>query len=304
MSITQIRVGKKPYKNAGDFVQYFLAKRYNLKYYQEKYKKLKNSLEPLITKLIDNENELRNLDGKILIKKRNPNFYILLCDGNIEIKQSFLDKIKNKILNNENFRLFHAGVKLSSTPFRIKGLEIYNELNYKLTKKICDYYNNLEIKDTFDIILLYLIFYLLKEENKNTPFSYLFEKFAGSLITKICFSNNFVNIEDNIIEFKSRDFVSGNNQKIVKRLEGDIKKKLRESCFKIYMLGANEDTKEFEPLSLNKFDDNRISQIKSLLQKTGIHNTYFLKVPSKDAKNCILILIVMEDKTMKSQSQT
>lgn len=293
LPITQIRVGKKPYDNAGDFIQDFLAKRYDLKYYQEEYTKLKSSLQPLITKLIDCEHELRNSEGKILVEKRNPNFYILFCDDVIEVKQSFLDKLKTKILNGENFKLFHAGANLSPTPFKVKGMEIYNNIKYDNTKFIIDYYNQLKLKDSFDTILVYLIFYSLKEENKEIPISHFLEKMVNSLTNEIDFSYKFANLEDDIIELKSRDFISGSNQDIVKKLSEDITKKTTISTFKIYLLGADEKNKEFEPITSYKFDDSRINQIKDSLQKNvGNLNVNFLKILSKDSKNCILALIV------------
>lgn len=299
LPITQIRVGKKPYNNANDFIQDFLAKRYDLNFYRKECKKLRNSIIPLSIKLIDDEYAVYN-KHETLIKKRNQNFYILFCDGTIEIRESFFDKIKAKFLNNEKIKLFHAGIDFNLSQCKIKNLEIYNNIKCDNVKFIIDYYNDLKINGDFDIILIYLIFYILKEENKKLPISYFFEKMANSLINKINFSCKFANMEDDIIELKSRDFSSGNNKDIVKKLSEDISKKIITSNFKIYILGADEKNKEFEPLVSNKFSDSRIHDIIELLRKniknSNVDYLNFLKIPFKDNKNCILVLIIKKGK--------
>ena len=295
LPISQVRVGKKPYKNVEDFIQDFLAKRYDLNYYQEEYKKLRSSLIPLTEKLIDNEHEVRS-ESKIYLKKRNPNFIVLFCDKNIEIRRSFLDKIKTKILNRENIRLFHAGMELNPTPLAIKNIQIFNKVSNNLTNFLIDYYNSLSIRDIFDIILLYTIFELLSKTNSDKPISYFFRELKNSLIREIDFSSHFLNKEDEALELKSRDFVAGNDKEIIKRLKNDIEKKMKEHSFKVYIIGADEKTKKIEPMPSSRFDDSRLQNLEVKLQKELGHiKLNVIRIPSKDGTNCILIGYVLQE---------
>ena len=297
LPITQIRVGKKPYKYAEDFIQDFLAKRYDLNFYQEEYNKLTNTLEPRLHKIFDDENEVRS-DTKIYIKKRNKNFIILFCNEQIELRKSYLEKIKAKILNKESIKLFHAGMVLNSDPIKLRNLEIYNKLDLDNFRILIDYYNFSSVKDNYELILLITILELLSTKNKEKPIYYFLKDIKRSLLKEVDLSSHFIKNEDYILEFKSRDFMSGNDKKIVGALKGDIEKKLRNNPFKIYVLGADEDTKRFELLSISKFSDERVSKLKTDLEKELIQcKMDLLKIPSKDGKECILICCVSKNES-------
>lgn len=288
INITQIRVGKKIYKNTGDFIQDFLAKRYDIKYYQESYVALKSSLDPLTTRMIDDESEVRSIDNRYLLKKRNDHFLILFCDKDIEIRKSFLEKIKTKILNREHLKIFHAGMIFNQYPIKINNLEIYNHLELGSAGFLINYYDEIEIKDTFDNIFLYLIFCILKQGNKNVPISHFLGELGNNIIDDINLTSKFVNLE-NKIEFKSRDFISGNNKEIIKRLKGDIETKMQSSDFKVYILGADETTKKFEPIASSRWSDDRIGVIENKLKEEMQNlNLKIIKIPSQDGSECIL----------------
>lgn len=290
--LRQIRVGRRFYANVGDFIQDFFAKRYELTFYKEKYTELNSSFDLWTKKIIDDKSEVRDSTNKILVKKTNNNFCIIFSNQKIEIRPSFLSEIRSKLLNNEPFRIFHAGGKVSSNPIKIKNIEIYNELDQKISKILLDYFSELSIKDDFEKIFLYTIFELLSLENSSKEISFFLKEIANTLLPTMAFSNKFANSENDLIEFKSRDYVSGNNKRIVENLCQDIKKKIRKSANKIYIIGANEDTKDFEPLPISKFDDNRIKDLEGeLKEKTGLSNLYFQKIPDNNGKECLLILI-------------
>ena len=53
IDIRQIRVGKKHYSSVSDFLQDYLARKYDLEYYQEQYEEVSRSLAPLIRTFFD-----------------------------------------------------------------------------------------------------------------------------------------------------------------------------------------------------------------------------------------------------------
>jgi len=290
--LTQVRVGKQPYKDAEDFMQDFLARRYELGFYQEQYNKLNSSFDTIFTRLIDDKDEVRDRNDKVYVKKYNPNFCILFNNRSIDIRPSFLAEIKSKFLNNENIKIFHAGGIITHAPLRIKKLEIYNPIEQKVSKIILDFYDGLEIKDKFEKLMLCAILDILYLENEGKAVSLLFKELSKSLNYELDFDSKFVNIESNIMEFKCREVLLGDNKEIITKLSEDLSKKLRESNHKIYVIGANEDTKDFEPIPISKFDDNRIQTIKEgIKQQTRCNSLEIIKIPSKNEKDCVLIMV-------------
>lgn len=291
--LVQIRVGRQPYDNVGDFIQDFLAKRYELSFYQEAYNKLNSSLnaELWTKKVIDDKFEVRDSNRNVLVKKTNTKCFIIFANSQIEIRPSFLSEIKSKLLNNEPIRIFHAGGRVPEVPLKIKNLEIFDLLDKKCSNILLDYFSNLQIKDDLENIFLYTLFRLLSLENSSKPISFFLRNLANCIISNIDFSNKFANVEDDVLELKSRDFVSGDNKQIVDNLTRDIKTKIQRSRFKVYVLGASEDTKDFEPLPISKFSDDRLRGIEcSLKSEIGIQDLYLLKIPANNGKDCLLIL--------------
>ncbi len=209
------------------------------------------------------------------------------------MRPSFLSKIKSKLLNNEPIKIFHAGGKVSPIPIKIKNMEIYNELDQKTSKYLLDYFSELSIKDSFEKILMYSILELLSLENTDKGISFFLKDLADCISLDTDFSRKFANKECDIIELKGRDFVSGDNKKIVENLSSDIQTKIKTSANKIYILGANENTKDFEPLPISKFSDSRINDLeKSLKERTGLLSLSLHKIPANNGRDCLLTLIV------------
>lgn len=301
--LVEVKVGRRPYNNVDDFIQDFVAKRYELTFYQDKYKELNSSVNFDLwnKKVIDDEYEVRDSRRNTLVKKTNSRFFIVFSNREIELRPSFLSKIKSKLLNNEPFKIFHAGGKVSATPIKIKNMEIYNELTQKSSKHLLDYFSDLSIKDNFEIILLYSILELLSLENAGKGISFFLKDLANGIISDVDFSRKFANKECDIIELKGRDFVSGDNKKIIENLSSDILTKIKTSANKIYLLGANENTKDFEPLPLSKFSDSRINDLeKSLRERTGLSNLSLHKIPANNGKDCLLILVVSDKNDIQS----
>jgi hypothetical protein len=295
--LIQIWRGKRPYKNYEDFLQDFLAQRYELAYYQEEYKKLINSLTPLTKKLIDDEDELRDVSGKTLVKKRNPNFNILFCNGTIDIRPAFLEKILTKLLNGEQIRIFHAGMNLISNPLRINKLEIYNPLITNLSKPMIEYHNEMfgRIPSAFANIFLHITLHLLYLENSDKPISYFLKRLRDKLLNKLTVDSKLPINENNVIELKSRDFLSDKNEELLEKMVNDITKKLEENPFKIYIIGYDEKIKQFEPFPSSRFNDNRINYIKTELKRRLKRELELFKLTVENSSSCILILVVRKN---------
>lgn len=310
LEIGQIRVGKKRYKSISDFLQDYLARRYELSYYQEQYKKLAYSFDVLTHAYIDDFDKVVAVSSEgelIKVKKRNPNFQILfagklISGATVEMRESFFDKLFNDFLNDVRVRVFHAGMKIypqAQGPFSIGSLEIFNEIESNIViTMLFDFYQKTEILDsTLKNGLRYSVFHMLSHINEMRPIAYLFAKFANELGKSIHKSDIIVQNEGDIIEFKSRDYLVGKDDEVSKRVSEDVETKIISHPFKIYFFGVEDKTKKIEPLTSNKFSSDRVGNLekkiaKELNNKATIN---LIKIPLYANNECILVMFAVKE---------
>ncbi len=310
LEVDQIRVGKKQYKSISDFLQDYLARRYELSHYQEQYKKLAESFDVLNHAYIDDFDKVVAVSSEgelIKVNKRNPNFQILfagkLMSGAIvEMRESFFDWLFTDYLNGTRIRVFHAGMKLypqTQGPLSVGSLEIFNEVESNAVfMKLLDFYRETEILDsTLRSALNCSIFLLLSNINENRPISYLFAKFANELMKSIRKSKIVVQNEGDTIEFKSRDYLVGKDDEVSKRVSEDIETKITTHPFKIYFFGVEDKTKKIEPLTSNKFSSDRVGNLEKKISEelNNRANVTLLKVPLDADNECLLMMLVTKE---------
>jgi hypothetical protein len=71
-------------------------------------------------------------------------------------------------------------------------------------------------------------------------------------------------LEDKILEYKSRDFISKNDEEFVEQLSEDIVNKLKEYPCKVYILGV-EDNGTFDAIPASRLKSDRVEGIRSRL---------------------------------------
>lgn len=308
LQIGQIRVGKKQYTSMEDFLQSYLARRYDLAYYQQKYKEIAGSLQPLIKIFIDDVDNVIQVEldsEKICVRKNNPNIYIIFASNIyssylIQMSSSFFNKIFAEFLNRQPLRVFHAGMKLfnpSSGHLKVRNLEFFNKLEVNaLMIELINFYNNLTLRDRLlDDALCYVIIGLLHKMNDNKPISLFLEKFLNELESAtMSFSNQkVIQNESNIIEFKSSDYLAdGDNNKICKKIFMDLSKKILDSNLKIYIFGINESTLEIEPISSNKFKSDRLGTLERMISNEFRNEIEIALIKVPLGSKCLIQMIV------------
>ena len=295
LTITQIIVGKTKYNNPKDFLQDCYAEKYRINYSQEQFKEIIKTLEPYQYKFFDEKSQVIMIKGddKITkVEKKNPNFDILFSTENIECRESYLDDIFRRFINGERIRIFHAGEKFLPIPIEIKPMEIWNKIKLnELTQKIIEYYQTANLQDRVLTRLLgFVIFTLLDAQNKPSYIHHFLEKFCKKFIVDIPPVSRVTKLEDKILEFKSRDYFSGKDEEIAMKICTDLKKKLQEAQYKIYLIGVEDDgTIGFIPDSRIKSD--RLENIRQKIkQESQVTHLYLIPVKCGDNEN-ILILI-------------
>lgn len=308
LPISQIRSGKKHYTKISQFYQDYLGRRYQLTYYQDRYKEIIQSVDPLFYPYYDYEYKLIKYEEdheKIIVRKRNPNIHILFCgsivsnDQIIEIDTDYLDQLYANFENNVPTRIFHAGVDLhlyDSEPFKIGPLEIFNNITQNdCVNKILDCIKENSIADKLILDSLnYVAFKILAEVNKNMPIAYIFEKIGSKICENIEKAPKIIQNEGEIVEFKSASIFEGKDDEIATKLIDDISKKIKENPYKVYIIGVEDDTKQVTPLQSRRVNSERLGHIKQIITKVH-HNTEIwpIKVPINN-NECIIIMIVCE----------
>lgn len=289
LPITHIMRGRRKYSNTKDFAKYFMARKFDLAYYTDEYQELVKSLAPIMMKIFDDEDKLSSLCGAYFLKKENDNFQVIFCNNNIEIRDTYVNKFKTALINNTKMKIFHAGLDLNENPLRIRNFEIYNHLDTSLSKPLIDYFNNHEFGDSFSNDLRYAIFNVLARDNRDEPIYKLFISLCEKFEDILDFNSKIK--EDSVIELKSKAFLEAKDKEIVERLGEDIKNKLGESDYKLYIIGYDEKTKEYEPF-IDRFDDSRLDNLNRNLKKfTKLDFLELFKI-NYDKKQCILMLSV------------
>ncbi len=307
LKVGQIRVGKKRYNSISNFFQDYLAKRYELSFYQNEYRKLAESFDVLTYAYIDDIDKVvivTSTEEQIKLKKRNPNIYILfagnlISGAKIEMRESFFDHLFIDFINGSPIRIFHAGMKMYQQihgPFQVGSLQIFNEIESNIfIKNLLRFCQNTKILDeTIKSALYYSVFFLLNNANEGRPISYLFNKFTNELSRNIHKSDVIVQNENDVIEFKSRDYLVGKDAEVSNIISKDVKIKINSQPFKIYFFGIEDKTKKLDSLTSNKFSSDRIGSLESKVAKVlnDKADVTLIKVPLDNSDECLLMMFV------------
>lgn len=290
--ISSISYLKKKLKNIDDLKGHFLTKHYDIDFYRNSYLSLpfQSKIDDDLKPIYDCENGLY-FDNEIHIEKKLKDFEILFCNKKVVIEGRYLQKLKNKLLNNEPFKIHHTGDPLSGNPVEINGMKIYNTLNCKNFEKVYGLYENMQVRDNLYYVLLFLVLKTLIHENDGRNITYFLNGLADLLIDEIV-NEKFVNHENDILEYKASDYFAGTDKEIVDRMVKDIPKKLEISPFCVYIIGADEKTKNFTPLLIHRFGDDRINSLEKNIKSKTRSNVKLVKMPLPDGINCIFLMTV------------
>lgn len=300
LQINSIRVGKRHFASMSDFMQIYLARRYELKYYQDEYQKLVSSLDPLLISYIDDEDKIVKVASdkeKTYLKKRNDNFYIIFANEKndrpiIQLREGFVSKIYTNFVNDRRIQIFHAGMRLSPTPVLIKSMHIFNKLEMnKLIQDLIIYYESITIKDALiDKALCYCIFKLLYVENIMKPISLFFKEFLRQLDNERIIPTRITQNENSIIEYKSRDFISGSDDDVIQRISDDLNKKMKKDNFKIYFFGVDEESLEVESVNIKRLNSDRVGNMeRKVRSQTGLKDLSMIRVPLTSGSILLMI---------------
>ncbi len=272
LNVETIKVGAKEYDNSEDFLQIYQADKYGVLPYMEKYEQLNKAILPVLYKYIDEEKQVISISGgevSIQLTKDLPNIEILFANEFIEIGTAYLRKLIAKFVNNEHMKIFHAGCEFNDLPITLGNIELYNKLVVdELTNLFVNFYQSVKLYDKdLDLIIKYLVLLRLCQTNIHLPITRFLTQFAGEVINTFSIqSPQWTKLEDSIIEYKSADCFSGNNNEVIQKLADDVENKLSSNIIKLYIFGVEDDGK-LKYVASSKLPSDRLDKICSGLQK-------------------------------------
>ena len=246
LPITEIRVGSKHYDNTADFLQDYEAEKQGLPRYQREYERLKADALPLLVKYYDEKTRVIRKQGDneaVEIEKAASDLDVVFADGTIEFRASYLSDLARRIVNAEQVRLVHVALPFRAAPLAIGSLRIYNEVAVSThARRVIDYIDGIKLQDfALDLLLKYVAIRLLGIANPMPPMSYVLGELASQLASQVALPSRLTKVEDDILEFKSRDVMAGDNDSIATRLAQDIEAKLRATDCAVFLIGIEDD---------------------------------------------------------------
>jgi hypothetical protein len=295
LNIDEIRVGRKRYEKTMDFIQDYEAEAYGIHHYQKEYDKILKDVRPLFMKYYDEKTGVvrKEQDEEVVdVVKDTPNFDILFVCDNIEFRASYITDIARRFINGEVLRIFHAGVKFNTPPFILDNIEIYNEVKTNsLIKMLEDYFNKTKLQDRHLItILKYIALQILLKTNEDSPLAHFFGPLSSIVIDDdTVLQGKFTKLEDNILEYKSQNFLAGNDKEIIKKICDELIKKLETNPCKVFFIGV-EDNGEIHPLPASRLKSDRIENLRARIQKQlAMPDIYTLPIIQEDVGILIIV---------------
>lgn len=297
LKINEISVGRKRYQHVEDFIQDYKAEKHGLPLYQTEYERLNSDPLPMFIKYYDEETRVVRIEGEeeiVEVEKTTPDFQILFADGIIEFRSSYISKLATSIVNGESLNVFHPGLDFKATPFSVASLHIYNKLrSTPLVEHLTDYCEKTNLQDQYlDVLLKYACLIALKEANSNSPITYFLLSLSKKLLSDLSFPSHLSKVENEVLEYKSKEIFSGNNSSIISRLSEDITIKLATNPCKVYIVGV-EDNGNIDPIPKSRLKSDRIESIrKGVAQKLSLEHVYIL--PVLQDQNGFLLLVAYQ----------
>jgi len=294
LTVEEIRAGRKHYDHAEDFIQDFEAQKHGVPRYQHEYERLKSQALPLLVKYYDEETQVVSIFGdeeNIEVAKTTPGFDILFADGIITFRASYLSELARRLLNRQEVDIFHAGHDFRTEPYVLGRLRVFNKLKVnKVSQLITDYYNDINLQDNLlDTIVRYAALRVLGSVNANSPMNYVFFSLGQALFDEIGLVGSLSKLEDNVIEYKSRDVLSGRNDQAISTLAEDVQNVWKSSTLAILIVGVQDDG-TIDPVPSSRVTSDRLGTIrKGLARELDVEKVYVSSIPSQGGA---LILVV------------
>ncbi len=295
LTIKEVRVAGKRYDAVVDFIQDFQAAKHGLPFYQKRYAQLKKEQLPLFVRFYDEKTQVVRWEGEdevVELYKEQVSFDILFADDVIEMRGSYLQDVTRRCINGEPVKIVHVGEKFRMHPIKLGSIEIYNEIRKpQIIEYLAHYFEGESLRDRKIALLVKLLFLeVLVKANTESPLSFALRRIANNLRKEISLDGRFMQTEDHFVEYKSRDYFAGRDSEIVERLIEDIEHKVKETSYKLYLIGV-EDNGSVKPLSASRLKSDRVESIRKRVAEALPHLSFAFFPIVADGEGILLLTV-------------
>lgn len=296
--VNHVEFGKQKYDTVDEFMQAFYSLYYDLSHFKSQYKTIAESITPHVSQVIDHESKVTKggPNGETQVVKDNSDFGIVFADKNINLAAAWRLELAKAFKNGEGVQLHHVGLPLSEDPVLIGPFEIYNyiDINNDRLAQLYDITQEVGTGEHLSNIISCIIFYTASRWSPS-PISYFLEQMARSFEDDLDAEGIIIRDEDKIVEFKSRDWVVGeDDEELARKITEEI-----QSDAKLLLIGVEEEEQRIRPVSRNKFDSERNARIRDTVHElNGHHDSIELSSLPLGNGDCLLFVYsVRENQT-------
>ena len=122
------------------------------------------------------------------------------------------------------------------------------------------------------------------------PISLFFKEFLRQLDNERIIPTRITQNENSIIEYKSRDFISGSDDDVIQRISDDLNKKMKKDNFKIYFIGVDEESLDVEAVNIKRLNSDRVGNMeRKVRSQTGLKDLSMIRVPLTSGSILLMI---------------
>jgi hypothetical protein len=216
---------------------------------------------------------------------------VLFTDEKIDISETYLRDLTARILNNESVNLFHAGCKFEPVdPVKVGNVQIYNSIQCdQLAKSLFLLYNETDLQDrSLAMSIMFAAFTIIGRQNESLPLSPAMSRISEEIARLIMPKGKWIKNEE-VIEYKSSDFMAGGHDEVVARFEEDLKKKLQKDSFKLYFVGV-EDNGQIHGVAASRLSSERVRALEKAFRKLAfVRDCYVFTIGQ--AEQLVMIIV-------------
>jgi hypothetical protein len=263
--------GRRTFPNAEQFLELLDAESYDLTYYSDAYTELVESLDPLMVRVLDRRDAVVRVEGlkeHVIYAKTNRNFEIVFANRDIHMDPSYSAELATALVQGRQLRIFHAGHPYSAKPFLLGSLEVRNRL--ELVPELSGFADSIG-KMARDLghghIASDLLWYsavTLASDGASGPIKhtlgYIGQALLSSLQSRVP-NGTISDDEDDILEYKARDWYEPSSDKMVGKLRSELETKMKDKSLMVMLIGYDEESQRFDLVPANRCKSDAMSRM-------------------------------------------
>jgi hypothetical protein len=290
--VNHIKMGRRRYDTADEFLQQFYALYYDLNTLQNQYGTIADSMTPHTTTVVDHEDKVttNGPNGPTKLKKGNDSeFNIVFADKHIELSAGWRLSLSKKLRSGETVRLHHVGNDFTEDPVQVGSFKLYNptDIDEERLNQLYSVTQEARTGKHLSNIIYCVMFHTLSEWCRS-PICHFFDQMTKRFEDELSADGMILRDEDSLMELKGRDWLVDveDDEEAAEKISEEI-----QSDSKLLLIGVEEEEQRIRPLSRSKWDSERNERICDTVRGlNGHHNSIQLSSLQMGNGNCLLFV--------------